>query len=786
MFRRLILLVAVLSLMAACQDKREDLLPSAPPLSLSETEVTIGPLGRYYTVTIGNVLPEDSMVTASPSADWLQVDELSSSMIRIYVCPNDDESRRTATVCITTNIGGSATLSVIQRSDAESDANALPTGDNLTVQGRVGFGYDLMCDYMDPKSATELIFDYNALLLAEREYGTIVAQDRRNRLDYTLHTAYSIAEMAENLMSEQTDGVKFFGLSRKMTKYKSVQSFRNEAQSYGFAKISKIVATRYIDMGKIDALIQENRTEIFTDEFRKYYEAVLNDPSESTIETMVKKYGTHVVTYADLGGRLEYTINFQANQVSRDEMEATMKYKNGNLKDSDTKRRHEQFSSINSSMYVTVIGGSSATGRALQQASPTTDTNQQIPTQQLAEWLNTIVNDNDNRENLAMANCRLTPIWQLYPQENVRNAVLSYILRMSENMLLSPDMRELLGINGYKRFNVNELKLDGFGTDENSTLVKVAYVDNSPMLEICNEYVPQIRGDKRVTIVYPIVNKRSNIRRGIFPGNGENPPCEVSFDNDGGCYVAQIEGYHPGDILDSLYYIDGALYSESMNVVVQDATNKTDLIDQSITTNYLRSTELSIISSFTPIVKIGPGYWGRNCLKVSFQIFSSSGIGDILWSPAPGFEAVVSGTDWHPTENNQEWWYFPGESDKDALLNYIGNNVKALFKGCQTGLNPEFCGYHNYELVHRHGDLPWVYSSQTRSNEQTDKCAIMFLSSRNESQKEGTILLIHPDYTISQVMGIYDEFGILDFTIVRGNEAPIYPFHGTNYQYPLR
>ncbi|MBO7114376.1 MAG: hypothetical protein J6V95_04320, partial [Bacteroidaceae bacterium] len=63
MFRRLILFVAVLSLLTACQDKRDDI--SVPPLSLSETQVTIGPLGRYYTVNIGNVLPDDSVMTAS-------------------------------------------------------------------------------------------------------------------------------------------------------------------------------------------------------------------------------------------------------------------------------------------------------------------------------------------------------------------------------------------------------------------------------------------------------------------------------------------------------------------------------------------------------------------------------------------------------------------------------------------------------------------------------------------------------------------------------------------------
>ena len=780
MFRRLILFVAVLSLLAACQDKREDI--SVPPLSLSETEVTISPLGRYYTVNIGNVSPDDSVVEASTSSDWVQVDELSSSMIRIYVCPNDDESRRTATVCITTNIGGSATLSVIQRSDAESDANALPTGDNLTVQGRVGFGYDLMCDYMDPKSATELIFDYNALLLAEREYGTIVAQDRRNRLDYTLHTAYSIAEMAENLMSEQTDGVSFFGLSRKMTKYKSVQSFRNEAQSYGFAKISKIVATRYIDRGKIDALIREGQTNIFTDEFRKCYEAVINDPSESVIQSMVKKYGTHVVTYADLGGRLEYTINFQAEQVSREEMEATMKYKNGNYRDCDSQRRLEKLNNTWSSMNVTVYGGSPETANALQHASPTTNTNQQIPSDLLAAWTNTIVNDAEHQNNLAMANCRLIPIWQLFPQENIRNAVLSYIIRLSENMMLSPDMRELLGLSGYKKFGVNKLNLYGFGTDENSTLVKVAYVDNVPMLEICNEYVPQIRGDKRVTIVYPIVGQRSNIRRGVFPGNGENPPCEVSFDDEGGCYVAQIEGYHPGEVLDTLFYIDGALYPESMNVPVTDTDYKMNLVDQVLITSF-EALFREQLQSITPIVKIGPGYWGRNCLKVPDYTTGTSAI--IYISPIEG-GWEITGKDWpRSTDSKTELWYFPQENNWEVLLNYICNNVKVLFKGCQSGLNTEFAGYQVRYLERRGKEYADVNKVEIL---QSEACAIIFSRDEIESETSGIIMFLYPDYSISIMEEnlSHDTMTPYGSLITIQYEAPAYTYRSSRYKYPYR
>ena len=219
-----------------------------------------------------------------------------------------------------------------------------------------------------------------------------------------------------------------------------------------------------------------------------------------------------------------------------------MKFKNGNMRDSDTKRRNEKLNNINSTMDVTVYGGSEETRMALQKASPTTDTNQQIPTALLAAWTNTIIDDAEHQANLSMANCRLTPIWQLFPDLNTRNVVLSYVVHYAESMMLSPEMREKLGVSGYKAVSVQTPNFTDFLMQDEEPLVKVGYVDKIPMFEICNEYVPDIRGDRRVTIIYPIVNQRSNIRRGIFPGNGENPPCEVSFDEYG--TAPPIESIH--------------------------------------------------------------------------------------------------------------------------------------------------------------------------------------------------------------------------------------------------
>ena len=788
MIKKFIFIAAVLPLLVACNsDDADDVLPPAAPLTMSESEITIGQLGRYYTVTFSNVASGDSVVAATPMADWIEVDELLSSSLRIYVHPNDDERRREATVLITTLQGNKATLTVTQRSDADSDENALP-GEALTVQGRVGFGYDLTQDYMDVKSATDVIFDYNALVLAEAEYGTIIGQDCRNRLDYTLHTAYSIVEMAGNLMSEQTDGVKFLGLSKKVTKYKSVQSFQNDKHSYGFAKISKTAATRYLDMGKIEALLREGRTDIFTADFRQLYDAVRQNPCQATAQQLVSRYGTHVVTYADLGGRLEYTINFSAHQVSREEMEQTMKFKNGNMRDSDTKRRNEKLNNINSTMDVTVYGGSEETRMALQKASPTTDTNQQIPTALLAAWTNTIIDDAEHQANLSMANCRLTPIWQLFPDLNTRNVVLSYVVHYAESMMLSPEMREKLGVSGYKAVSVQTPNFTDFLMQDEEPLVKVGYVDKIPMFEICNEYVPDIRGDRRVTIIYPIVNQRSNIRRGIFPGNGENPPCEVSFDEYGGCFIAQIEGYGTTDRIDSLYFIDGALYADPMNVPCDDVSGKIKIEPQYITVT-VKSTYKKDNGRYQnyyytkPAVKIGPGYWGRSCFiereNFSFNRFPPVPIPgqDNQWSYDRKNDDAVSGDRWGLATTDEEKWYYPEENNWTTLMNYLGNNMKPLFQTQLSGFKPFFDGY----IVCYYDWNGFNYSKKYNEND----CAMLLVNNRSRLENSNFILLLHPDYTFSQIEAEYSSLNPFR-SKTHLTFAPVYPYHGSNYKYPYK
>ena len=71
--------------------------------------------------------------------------------------------------------------------------------------------------------------------------------------------------------------------------------------------------------------------------------------------------------------------------------------------------------------------------------------------------------------------------------------------------------------------------------------------------------------------------------------------------------------------------------------------------------------------------------------------------------------------------------------------------------------------------------------------ENEGDCSIMCLKSRTDKCTEGTILLIRKDYTITEIAGLYSLVNNteIDWEMTR-RESPVYPFHGTKYNYPYK
>ena len=719
----------------------------SPNIELSEQHVETGSDGRYFSVTMKVTGDYYSLkdLHAATDADWirLEADTISrDGRLTFYVSPNTDARSRDGIISIKLPVCGSD-LTVHQLCEAEDGTNAL-NGDALSRKARVGYGYNMLIDYMDPASVTEPILDYERLVQAEQSWGTIIAQEGRAQQSLSYYSSYSIEEMSSWMSQQTSTEVSFLFINKSVKKFRSTSEFDLSQQTFGYSSLSKVIATRYIDEGKIESILRQG-VNIFTKDFSELYDRVNRQPDAENVRQLVSRFGTHLVTYADLGGRLDYSVNFRSDETSRESVEKYLKYKNGTMKGSKESDEASHAIISNGGLNFDIYGGTNTAIQTLTASASTKDRYGQIDQSLLGEWLNSI--KASNPESVSLVRCKLQPIWQLFTNQEARVRIINHILELSysEGGEVSKRLQEL-GLDNYYQVEVTD-DMQNFGSSSNSTLAKVIYYEGLPKVEVCNEYVPELRGDRRVNIFYPIFRNKTNIRRGFFLGDGENAPAEVTFDNVGGCYVRQLEGYGPGDRLSTLYYIDGAFYPTSIGIKIPEYR-------MVIRDEFLRIPGHPDYS----IVKLGPTFWIRKNIadELGFGILHDSyGYEDWEYHESI-YDNVLYAEIFNPMDdykvNCQEVgsepdkWYVPSNTDLDAMINYIGKNPKALFQGQQSGFNASFDGCEmDYDFVSKR-KLNWLTLLY-----RGERCFITFKTDRSRTARNGTALMLLPDYSISTV-----------------------------------
>ena len=719
----------------------------SPNIELSEQHVETGSDGRYFSVTMKVTGDYYSLkdLHAATDADWirLEADTISrDGRLTFYVSPNTDARSRDGIISIKLPVCGSD-LTVHQLCEAEDGTNAL-NGDALSRKARVGYGYNMLIDYMDPASVTEPILDYERLVQAEQSWGTIIAQEGRAQQSLSYYSSYSIEEMSSWMSQQTSTEVSFLFINKSVKKFRSTSEFDLSQQTFGYSSLSKVIATRYIDEGKIESILRQG-VNIFTKDFSELYDRVNRQPDAENVRQLVSRFGTHLVTYADLGGRLDYSVNFRSDETSRESVEKYLKYKNGTMKGSKESDEASHAIISNGGLNFDIYGGTNTAIQTLTASASTKDRYGQIDQSLLGEWLNSI--KASNPESVSLVRCKLQPIWQLFTNQEARVRIINHILELSysEGGEVSKRLQEL-GLDNYYQVEVTD-DMQNFGSSSNNTLAKVIYYEGLPKVEVCNEYVPELRGDRRVNIFYPIFRNKTNIRRGFFLGDGENAPAEVTFDNVGGCYVRQLEGYGPGDRLSTLYYIDGAFYPTSIGIKIPEYR-------MVIRDEFLRIPGHPDYS----IVKLGPTFWIRKNIadELGFGILHDSyGYEDWEYHESI-YDNVLYAEIFNPMDdykvNCQEVgsepdkWYVPSNTDLDAMINYIGKNPKALFQGQQSGFNASFDGCEmDYDFVSKR-KLNWLTLLY-----RGERCFITFKTDRSRTARNGTALMLLPDYSISTV-----------------------------------
>lgn len=724
---------------------------------------------RYYEIIVEaqNGEIEESTYKISVESDWLiPVRNYlpSTGQLQFLALENNNDEDRTVSLTITSQKepSKSIVLEIVQRGLAYYDDNS---STDFLSDFRVGYGFNSFDEYNTSRGLRKRVIDEARLIQFDgpESFNCIQEVIRANE-KFETYSAYSLEEMSSKLTKSMNQESNFLGVKKTLKRFTEVSHKSQNEQFYGYGRLTKTVASRTYDQGALKYIFHEANLDHddlpFTSDFREIYNKIINNTQDRStlIREMINEFGTHIITSASVGGKLDYVLCFDRRLICDLEtaVEQNIKYVFGRIRQDETTAYSSSSitSEINNNNSIQIEGGSQASKDALKRAVGQMTNASQLSSDIIREWMASIIytdpeSASSNLSSLGLIDFEFIPIWELFSDQQISWDIQKEISRMADEDQ-SVFTQSELGLDNY-RINLkdNLLKtLPVFGTTPRSTLVKVLYqyegiyLGYIPILEVCNEYIPKLRGDKRVTVYYPISNGTTKLTEGIFPGDGEgNRPAYLSFSDDN-VYVNPIPGYGYNDILENIYYVHGHLYASDYGVPYRTLSPKIEYQWLEFTNKY-------------PIVKIGSGYWTRKNITEEMEfgepydpndkysdyyiydvVINNMLYANIFWGNSSSF--MYNNKIYGPEEDNiyQERikWYLPKEADIYSLKNYTGNSTKALFKGQVSGLDLEFAGYYGIYDDLNPGQQFDEYGLHYEGN-------FCFLASKNNSNTGSALVL---------------------------------------------
>ena len=704
-------LIACCLLTTACQkDDPIDLTEQWTLTVDDKSDLTVEYYGHYSHFTVSQHGGHDSTLTISTDADWLRLSTErvpDDGIVKFLTEDNEGIDVRTASIRFCSAIRPERVVELTVRQ------LGLPLMGNNDMKDDycVGWGFDAYQEFQSSTSVKGKVIDERALVDFDSDTTFNSYQESvRGRQSFEVFSAHSLQEMS-NVLTKQVDkSVNFLFFKETTKRLQQVTNNSHDEHLYAYARLTKTVASKSMDNGVLEYLLDKGVTSIFTDEFKTLYDSIMQAQGServSLIKAMLNKFGTHVVTEASLGGMIDYVVTFDRQIISSLEAssEAHCGYFFGFKSKEESERINEHITSETNNKYaITIKGGKAELRDSLKSTVQNLDKGEQLNNDLLQQWnasINSAALYNEaQRSDLDIVDFKIFPIWKMFTDSEVQGTVMQLVIEKGKDSDCSFTDEEL-GTDNYIFTDIDQY--DKFGTDEGSTLVKAVYgIEQSgkttPLIEVCNEYVPKIRSDKRITVFYPIKDGRVRIGQGIFPGDGEgNPPAMLTF-SGGDCFVNPINGYGYNKTLTTLYYLHGNLYTEDFGTPLNTLT-KIYVDDQ-----YLKFSGSNVTY---PVVKIGSGYWTRCYIKEEMcfvendlpkeQIVNGVLFANITLDNSTTFlnyNKEIYGSDVDKVTGLRSKWYMPMNKDVKNLGAYIGKNQKMLFKRQASGFEAQFLGYY--------------------------------------------------------------------------------------------
>lgn len=784
--RMILTLLAFCLFVAACSDDEHNGLTDSAVWQAQIDEGDVLSAERHYNtvgITLSGYVPAGAAITLSTDADWLTIDSdtlPSDGLFDVLPEVNERGTTRNATLTLTCQSDGSSRQVILTQ---EGD-----DGSNADNDWHIGQGFCCFDDYMSEASLRKPIINVSKLQELDQRNGMVSVQDAmRGKEDLEVYSAKSLVEMQSILTKTTETKVNALFFKKTVKRFTQVSTHSTNEQCYSYARINRIVGSRTMDDGNLRYLLHNkdiilNNALPFTEDFYKTYRNINNAMDAATrislIRNMLNNYGTHIVVQASVGGAIDLVVSYKRDNVTSltETAETVSRTVFGKGSSSSTQTSMKSVtSSFSAKGAITISGGSKEGRTALENRVKQLTTGGSLSGTELDNWISTItssaMNDSGQRQNLGVVSFHFIPIWDVFADQSISHEVMAQVVAMADAEKNNFSDKEL-GIDNYilpltssimdfsESLTDKEKELDVTVNLPYQTLVRIVFAapkgssEAVPVAEVCNEYVPKVRADRRITVIYPIVSGVTRITQGLFPGDGEgNRPAWLVFGSSD-VYVNPIDGYGSTDRLDTLYYLHGSLYPSDMGIPLRDANlfSRYHFLSLPFVAEH---TDSNYSNCWYPVVKIGSTYWAR-CNILSEMEFGDEWVyfkdrwdigmlyADIFGSNSDDFNKCCRDYygDQKDSDGNRLLWYLPSPSDLTDLQQFLGGHLKSLLIRQQSGFEAQFVGYFgNYDVLNGGNRLDWGrhYSGK--------KCFV----AAKENRQEGTALVISPDYKLQLV-----------------------------------
>lgn len=628
--------------------------------------------------------------------EWMMAETIQgkgTQTVRIYCEQNDEDDNRIGSVKVRTTDGEEIKIAIEQEGILASDNNDTQVSDIRQGCG-VGWGYNGYGRYANNNDIKAQIINSVQLarIIKERpEYeGELMMVDDKsvNELSATNTVGTSTEDLSKNLSVDAGLDLGLpCGFSMNITANYDSKDMSNSEKNFSMKRYKYVFKRRIADDANLMAIIKDKtiaKSEvILTSGFRTAIKKLANATGanqETQIKDFISKYGTHLITQGDIGGRMDYTMTTDKKNVSSSsDIKAGLDVGynamfniniNGNVHLSSIAKKLDN----NYTASVEVKGGDAKILAGAVNNIPGACSQNDID-----KWVASI---NDSR--CTLVDFKLSPIWNIIPDSTVANMIKTYLL---EGKLLKTPEGKKYQFPVINTPSAGKFELPVINND--STQVHTAWLAGQPVAEICKEFIPAISLQNRVTVVYPIIDNKPNYAEGLFIGDGAHRPGTISWKKESGkltCNYTEDTQYELTQVLDSIFLSNnkpsgirnkGAQYGNASTEPVYFHFYKD---------NHLEGKEKA--KGDYRLVKIGMDVYMREDLSAKYAPQGSS-IAHKLMNQIFFYREVS----YYFTGNG---FTIPTQDDYIVTMSSLTQNNTNLLKGGVIGLDLETKGYLYY------------------------------------------------------------------------------------------